>query len=95
VKSKLDIEVIESLGKFRKYDFDSVGDLLRVIRNKTSHYRDMPKEAQEKIGAIPQEFLQYFVSRFPLLLLHTYKIIAKYCCNEKSFEQYSLIPLHN
>ncbi len=33
-RAKLDRAVVEDLGKYRKYDTDTVRDLLRVIRNK-------------------------------------------------------------
>ena len=51
------------------------------------HYRELPIEVQVSLGAIPDEFVQYFTSRFPRLLLHTYH--AMRCCKqERSFHQY-------
>ncbi|KAJ8264092.1 hypothetical protein GJAV_G00145060 [Gymnothorax javanicus] len=61
------------LRKFRSYKGGSVRDLLRAMRNKKHHYRELPKEVQETLGSIPDEFVSYFTSRFPHLLQHTYR----------------------
>lgn len=39
---KLDAAFITDIGRFRKYNFDCMRDLLRVIRNKLNHYRELP-----------------------------------------------------
>ncbi|PIO66197.1 ribonuclease 2-5A [Teladorsagia circumcincta] len=54
------------LRKFRTYKGHSVRDLLRAMRNKKHHYRELPEEVQKSLGKIPNEFLCYFTSRFPL-----------------------------
>lgn len=41
---KLDAALINDMGRYRKYNFGCMRDLLRVIRNKQSHYRELPKE---------------------------------------------------
>lgn len=41
----------------RRYDFTSLRDLLRVIRNKRSHFREMPASLQALLGPIPHGFL--------------------------------------
>lgn len=43
---KLEPEFLGNIGRYRRYKFDSVRDLLRVIRNKLSHYRELPLEIQ-------------------------------------------------
>lgn len=43
---KLDAAFITDMGRYRKYRFDCVRDLLRVIRNKLNHYRELPKDLQ-------------------------------------------------
>lgn len=47
-------------------------DLLRVIRNKASHYKEMPETLKATIGSLPEGFLSYFTKRFPSLLMHCY-----------------------
>lgn len=53
-------------GKYRRYSYTSLRDLLRVIRNKHSHYRELPAELQRRLGTIPEGFLSYFTSRWVL-----------------------------
>ncbi|KAM6957206.1 serine/threonine-protein kinase/endoribonuclease IRE1 [Aplochiton taeniatus] len=75
------------LRKFRSYKGGSVRDLLRAMRNKKHHYRELPVEVQETLGSIPDEFVSYFTSRFPHLLLHTYLAMAT-CAHERPFLPY-------
>lgn len=37
-------------GKYRRYNYASLQDLLRVIRNKHSHFRELPLDLQERLG---------------------------------------------
>jgi len=37
---------IANIGHYRRYNFNSVRDLLRVMRNKLNHYRELPREIQ-------------------------------------------------
>ena len=40
----MDHALLGNLGKYRRYNYHSVRDLLRVIRNKCNHYRELPPE---------------------------------------------------
>ncbi len=42
----LDPDLLENLRRYRRYNFNSVRDLLRVIRNKSNHYRELPQNVQ-------------------------------------------------
>ncbi|XP_055650140.1 serine/threonine-protein kinase/endoribonuclease IRE1 isoform X2 [Falco peregrinus] len=75
------------LRKFRSYKGGSVRDLLRAMRNKKHHYRELPPEVQETLGSIPDDFVRYFTARFPRLLLHTYSAM-RICCRERLFQHY-------
>uniref|UniRef100_A0A674DNA7 non-specific serine/threonine protein kinase n=1 Tax=Salmo trutta TaxID=8032 RepID=A0A674DNA7_SALTR len=75
------------LRKFRSYKGGSVRDLLRAMRNKKHHYRELPAEVQETLGSIPDDFVSYFTSRFPHLLHHTY-LAMRTCAHERSFLPY-------
>ncbi|XP_053564106.1 serine/threonine-protein kinase/endoribonuclease IRE1 [Bombina bombina] len=75
------------LRKFRSYKGRSVRDLLRALRNKKHHYRELPPEVQETLGTVPDEFVCYFTSRFPSLLLHTY-LAMQICSKERLFQPY-------
>lgn len=65
----LDVDLVINLGKYRKYDYESLRDLLRVIRNKKNHFREMPPQLQQLMGPLPDGFLRYYTSRFPNLLM--------------------------
>lgn len=43
---KMEPTFITNIGHYRRYKFDSVRDLLRVMRNKFNHYRELPNEIQ-------------------------------------------------
>lgn len=43
---KMEPPFINNIGRYRRYKFDSVRDLLRVMRNKLNHYRELPTEIQ-------------------------------------------------
>ena len=80
-------EIQQDLYKYRKYRSDSVRDLLRAMRNKRHHYRELPEELRATLGDIPDGYMDYFSSRFPRLLLHTYMIMRE-CGRETVFQPY-------
>ncbi|KAL5017978.1 hypothetical protein ScPMuIL_003700 [Solemya velum] len=80
-------ELQHDLRKFRSYKGSSVRDLLRAMRNKKHHYRELPLEVKNSLGSLPDQFVTYFTLRFPHLLIHTYLAVAC-CCDEHIFRQY-------
>ena len=54
---------------------------------KKHHYRELSGPLKVSLGDIPEGFLEYFTSRFPLLLVHTYKRL-ELCKNERMFHAY-------
>ncbi|XP_020260139.1 serine/threonine-protein kinase/endoribonuclease IRE1 isoform X2 [Asparagus officinalis] len=85
---KLDVAFITDMGRYRKYKFECTRDLLRVIRNKLNHYRELPEKLQAILGPVPEGFDSYFSSRFPKLLIEVYKVVHRYCREEDSFSKY-------
>lgn len=85
---KMESAFLNNIGRYRRYKFDSVRDLLRVIRNKLNHYRELPQEIQELLGNVPEGFDGYFSSRFPRLLIEVYKVVYRYCKEEEFFQKY-------
>lgn len=75
------------LTKFRSYRGSSVRDLLRGLRNKKHHYLELNPSLQKSLGAIPDEFVSYFTSRFPRLLIHSY-IAMQAFREERIFKDY-------
>ncbi|PRQ47185.1 putative protein kinase IRE1 family [Rosa chinensis] len=84
----MDPAFLTNIGHYRRYKFDSVRDLLRVMRNKYNHYRELPKEIQELLGPVPEGYDHYFASRFPKLLIEVYKVACKHCREEEWFQKY-------
>ncbi|KAK4858274.1 hypothetical protein QYF36_013707 [Acer negundo] len=85
---KMEPIFITNIGHYRRYRFDSVQDLLRVMRNKLNHYRELHKEIQELVGPVPEGFDGYFATRFPRLLIEVYKVVCRYCREEECFQKY-------
>ncbi|CAG2108280.1 unnamed protein product [Medioppia subpectinata] len=83
----ISIELQADLKKFRSYRGSSVRDLLRAMRNKRHHYRELTPEVQQSLGAIPKQFVEYWDSRYPRLLIHSY-IALQMCRNEDIFDAY-------
>lgn len=85
---KMEAVFINNIGRYRRYKYDSIRDLLRVIRNKLNHYRELPREIQELLGPVPEGFDSYFSSRFPRLLIEVYKVMYVHCREEEFFLKY-------
>jgi len=79
-----DMKFLKCLG--RGYGMNLL-ELLRLIRNKRSHYLELPVEVQLLVGALPNEsieneneqnYLRYFLHRFPNLIIHAYQLVHAY-----------------
>lgn len=86
-KDCLGKELQDDLRTFRTYNEHSVRHLLRAIRNKKHHYRELSKELQDSLGEIPDGFMDYFGQRFPELLPHIYQAMQP-CKTEPIFKPY-------
>ncbi|CAM6021866.1 unnamed protein product [Sphagnum balticum] len=84
----LDPDLLENLRRYRRYNFNSVRDLLRVIRNKSNHYRELPQNVQDLLGPVPEGYESYFRARFPRLLIEIYKVLIDHCKDERMFKRY-------
>ncbi|XP_015185635.1 PREDICTED: serine/threonine-protein kinase/endoribonuclease IRE1 isoform X2 [Polistes dominula] len=83
----IDNEVAADLRKYRTYDGGNVRDLLRALRNKKHHYRELMPAAQKSLGEIPEKFTEYWLSRFPCLLCHIWIQMQKFR-NEPTLKRY-------
>lgn len=72
-------EVAADLRRRRTYNGRSVCDLLRAFRNKRNHFQELPSPVKDVYGRQPHQYLSYWTSRFPDLLLHTW------CAVQQSF----------
>ncbi|GJD09403.1 Serine/threonine-protein kinase/endoribonuclease IRE1 [Galdieria sulphuraria] len=98
--TKIDMIVLKAPNS-RNYDTTSVSDLLRLIRNKRSHYNELPSSVQRVLGLLPcydreenfnHNFWQYFNSRFPKLLITVYTFVIQRSefLQDKHFQGYGM-----
>ncbi|KAL6871504.1 hypothetical protein ACP4OV_014333 [Aristida adscensionis] len=85
---KLDAALVTDMGRYRKYNFESIRDLLRYIRNKAGHYRELSDDLKALLGSLPEGFDRFFSSRFPMLLIEVYKVMRVHCKDEEEFSKY-------
>ncbi|XP_041977924.1 serine/threonine-protein kinase/endoribonuclease IRE1 isoform X1 [Aricia agestis] len=62
----------------RTYRGDRVVHLLRALRNKKHHYRELDSEVRNSLGRLPDGFVTYWLRRFPLLLPHVWLQMQQY-----------------
>ncbi|XP_010033600.3 serine/threonine-protein kinase/endoribonuclease IRE1a isoform X2 [Eucalyptus grandis] len=72
----------------RRYNYSRLRDLLQVVRNKWSHYIEIPEEVQELLGPVPEDYYNYFTKRFPRLLMESYGVVSQFCKEEEGFRKY-------
>ena len=83
----LDDNVREDLTKHRTYKGNSVRDLLRALRNKKHHYNELPEITKMMYGRLPDQYIDYWTTRFPKLLMHSW--MATHCIkNEPNLAKY-------
>ena len=88
----VDAALLSDAGKHRKYNFSSLRDYLRLLRNKWNHYGELPVHLQQKLSQFDnnnnvniksaEKFLYYFTQFTPELVMYCYKLIASHIkCN--------------
>ncbi|KAJ5070909.1 ire1-related [Anaeramoeba ignava] len=83
-----DTALLDNLKNYRQYKGEFLRDLLRVIRNKKNHFKDLPIQLQQTLGPIPDNYLNYFFVRFPGLFVYVYHFIRLNCFHEQIFQSY-------
>lgn len=73
---KLDKTIQGDCKGFKKHAGEVCG-LLRVIRNKIEHFENLGPERRNILLGSHEGVVKYFVSRFPVLFLHTYHTVIK------------------
>lgn len=92
-KTVLDEELVADLGKFRVYRSTSYRDLIRVLRNKAHHFRDLPKSLQEFLGGSVESLLDYFDVHFPGLFMVTFRYLMWKCRGDNDLHLYFGAPV--
>jgi serine/threonine-protein kinase/endoribonuclease IRE1 len=86
-KRCLSDEIQAELNRHRWYPSNSVAALLRAIRNKKHHYRELSDDVQAILGSVPDQFMQYFDQKYPRLICHCY-IALQSLRFESMFKEY-------
>lgn len=86
--SRFNSTFIDNLGKYRKYNQDKLMDLLRALRNKYHHFNDMPASLQTQMSPMPDQFYNYFNSKFPELLMETFFVVKADLREEHIFREF-------
>jgi serine/threonine-protein kinase/endoribonuclease IRE1 len=86
--ARVDARLIANLGRYRRYDFTALRDLLRVVRNKRNHFREMPPDLQAELGPFPEGFDSYFTSAFPALVMAVFCFAATSLADDPLLSKY-------
>jgi serine/threonine-protein kinase/endoribonuclease IRE1 len=84
--------VLEDAGRYRSYDFASVRDLLRLVRNKRHHFHELPAAAQAVLAPLPGGLLRYVEAAFPALLMHCYAAASEHLQGEAALGEHLIPP---
>jgi len=89
----VDAAFIATLVERRKYNYASLRDLLRAIRNKKNHFRELPPDVQELLGSTSSGYIKYFRDRFPRLIVELFEFVVEMGFDsEDLFAPYFLTP---
>lgn len=84
---KLNDILKEELVALRIYNFNNVKGLLRVIRNKGRHYNETNADQRLLFGSFPNGFIDYFMEKFPNLLMVSY-YSGKIACQDELLSKF-------
>lgn len=80
---RLDSTIVDNLCSRRTYNTNNVQSLLRAIRNKGRHYKELPEDIKMIYRTFPGGFVEYYMQLFPRLLMVCY-ISASCIASEES-----------
>ncbi|XP_010502179.1 PREDICTED: serine/threonine-protein kinase/endoribonuclease IRE1a-like [Camelina sativa] len=70
-----------------KYNYSTLCDLLRLIRNTESHFREIPQNVQQVFPNGKDTVFNYFDHLFPSLFVEVYRVAKRQCSKEKEFKR--------
>ncbi|CAM9917432.1 unnamed protein product, partial [Phaeothamnion confervicola] len=85
---RLGAELLEHVGRYRKYDYASARDLLRVVRNKRHHFHELPPHVQEVLSPLPVGLVSHVNRLFPELLMHCFAAACDFLAEDRHFQPY-------
>ncbi|KAK3437380.1 hypothetical protein EUGRSUZ_C02048 [Eucalyptus grandis] len=87
---KIHPNIMGDLERFGTYDGTRVKSLLRAVRNKVNHRREVTEEVEGIHGRYPDGLDAYFAEKFPRLLIELYKVAYEFCKNDTDLGKYFL-----
>ena len=84
---RLHAELLQVLVAHRSYQYGSVRDLLRAVRN-CDHLQGMPPEVQKLLLPRPAGIANYFLPRFPALFWTLYSLAEQHWPKRSVFEPF-------
>ncbi|EXC24942.1 Serine/threonine-protein kinase ppk4 [Morus notabilis] len=86
----IDDDIIKHILKYEEggYNFSSVRDLLRLIRNILRHYEQLPDNIKNRVGSLHEGLDDYFRRQFPELLIEVYKVAYPYYRDYEYYKKY-------
>lgn len=85
---QLDPCLVTELKKYRKYDPMLFTDLLRFIRNKKNHFRELSSDVKQLLGSTNESFVNYFLLKFPRLMIAVDEFVRSKLIADPVFGQY-------
>eukprot|EP00658_Telonema_sp_P-2_P045282 TRINITY_DN3320_c0_g1_i5.p1 TRINITY_DN3320_c0_g1~~TRINITY_DN3320_c0_g1_i5.p1 ORF type:complete len:238 (+),score=46.26 TRINITY_DN3320_c0_g1_i5:166-879(+) len=73
---RLDPWMREDLFARRGYRVNALQDLMRAVRNKIRHCLTLPAQSQGVIHASPEGVVEYFLTKFPRLIVEVYGVMS-------------------
>lgn len=71
----LDNVLMDNIKKFRTYNYEHVTEILRLMRNIKSHYREYDEDVQKMFEPLPHGVFPYFNKKFPSLFFIVYQLV--------------------
>ena len=85
---QIDQCLVADMKKYRKYDPTLLSDLLRFIRNKKNHFRELPDDVKALLGETNETFMTYFLTKFPRLMIAVDEFARSKLIDDPIFSQY-------
>ena len=62
--------------------------MLRFIRNKKNHYRELPGDVKAILGETNESFMIYFINAFPSMMIAVDEFVRSKLFDDPIFSQY-------
>jgi hypothetical protein len=89
---RLPASLLTDVGQHRRYNYNSVRDCLRMIRNKRNHFHELPRDVRTEVlgGDDPRLLVPFMLhpDRFPHLLMACYDVCVAFFADVGVFARF-------